>query len=207
MKEISCISMLATLLLLFTHCKGSKTSIPRETAMEKEASVLQLDCDFSGRIQIEDAAECRLLIVLPNGLIIQPSDQYEGDETLEDGDKVRVSYRVLEDMSPTCTKAIAKADITCLVKMKERQVKDCVNVRNPFDVEWMKNAVNDLDARKVTRYDLLEKKAYLFEGLGESVVYDCYGQELCRFDEAGRDDCMEVVSKLANEFVILVVNE
>jgi hypothetical protein len=207
MKEISCIAMLAALLLIFAHCKGSKTSIPKDVSDKKTESALRLECDFSATVMVDEGEGCGLLLVLPNGLILQPTGELEDGQSFEDGDRVRISYKVIEDMATSCSKAIAMADITCLKKIEGQSSGECANVRDPFDVEWMKQAVNTLDARKVTRYSYREKRAYMFSGIQETVIYDCFGQELCRYGEGGMEDCMDVISELSNEFVILVVNE
>ena len=199
--------MLAALLLLFTQCKGSKTTVPENTGADKVKSDVTLECDFNAVIKLDDDLNCKVVLVLPNGLIIQPSAELPGEASFEDGEKVRVSYKIIEDMATTCNMAVAMADITCLVKVNGSQKEDCANVRDPFDVEWMIKAVNVLDARKVSRYTYMERRAYMFSGLSETVIYDCYGQELCRFRAAEEKACMEVISKLSNEFVILVVNE
>jgi len=182
----------------------------REKADQPVEKVTQLKCDFNGIIMVSDDPHCGVLIQLTNKTVIQPIGFPDSlDFVFEDNQPVRFSYKILEDVSTDCKEAIGVAEITCLVKDRKLQTgksNECQDVIDVFKVKWMKDLLNSMDARKITKMDYREEKAYKFESPRATIYVDCYGNELCRIRAGENEQCAEVISQMSNEYVILVVD-
>lgn len=212
-KNIIC-TTIVIILCLSLGCNGSKKSQISQADMQRtaQAAVEQVDtlaCRHEGIIVVSEEKACGVLVKLPNALILQPLDFPEADFTFKDGQPIRLSYDIVEDMTTSCAQAFAAAHITCIsndLLLHGSESIECADVLDVFSVEWMKQAVNDMDARKITKAIFREQIVYFFEAPTANIIYDCYGKEICRMRPGQNDGCRDVRPYLENEHVLLVVN-
>jgi hypothetical protein len=193
-------------------CSPSK-EVNKEEKVEQAPTVIstteaQVPCDHSASVRFTKHKECGMLFTFPNGMMYEAKRIPDPESGINHGEKVRLSYRVIEDMSTDCELAKGVIEVTCL--MLESQISDrgyiCHDVNDPYDVLWIKSVMKDMDPTRVIKYDYREEKAYAFEKNGSVAYYDCRGTELYRGNQ-GEERAMIVLSQFSNAYVILVVNE
>ncbi|MDX1686069.1 MAG: hypothetical protein R3275_12600 [Saprospiraceae bacterium] len=201
-------------LCMFTSCGVQKTSESRSMQEKEETQVVQVDsflpCEHTAEIVLDLESEpCGLLLKMPNGILFKPQDLPNPDFAMATGQKVRVSFEILPDQVSNCEKAKDVVSITCLqetLNTDYTKSDTCVRTKDAFAINWMKTIINEIDARRVTRYDYREQLAYKFEGPDRVIFTDCYGNVLCRATTEIEDRCNPVQAEMSNGYVILVVN-
>ena len=200
------------LAVLICGCSAHKEAKNEDKKVVEPAvlstTVATIPCDHAASVRFTKYPECGMLFTLPNGTIYEAKRIPDPESGLAHGEKVRLSYNVIEDMSTDCQLAKGVIEVTCLILASEANEKGytCHDIIDPYRVNWMKAIMQELNPIKVIKYDYREEKAYAFETRENVAYYDCRGTELFRGerqDERG----MMVMSQFSNAYVILVVNE
>lgn len=202
-------TLLAFVLLI--SCGTSRDSEDTNKRMNEgpEPEVTELSCEHTVRWVRDTSEGCGILLIMPNGVVLEPVQPI----TMETGEAVdgvlRVSMEIVVDGVPKCPSAQNVVRVTCLAPGEDLtggKGYQCEEPRDIFMVAWMKQLMDRVEPHTVTKYDYRERIAYSFRSDTKEVIVDCYGVELCR-QKAGEEECMTVRSQLSNERVILVVNE
>ena len=148
-------------------------------------------CDVNGVVRnFEGLDGCGLLVELENGDKLNPVSVKE-DFQLQDGQRIKFSYRVHKGMMSICMSEKAMVDITCirLLAPGETETTDCADTNNPFAVPWMDRAFDRHNPTQIFKYRQNGTWAYLFYGIPDSFLYDCRGNLLCQTHGDEFDEC------------------
>ncbi len=150
-----------------------------------------LACDEFGIVKdFSDLDGCSLLIELENGNLLNPAKVPNGFQ-LAANQRIRFSYKKLEDMASICMAEKAIVEITCINEIKENTAEtSCVDTENPFAVGWMDKALDLHNPNQVIKYKHGNGWAYLFRGIPMSFLYNCDGTLICE-TRSNHDDCHE----------------
>ncbi|RMG79530.1 MAG: hypothetical protein D6714_16240 [Bacteroidetes bacterium] len=144
--------------------------------------------DYSGVLD-----GCRFLIELENGDRLNPVEVTVEGFQFRDGQKIRFGYEKLEDQMSVCMAESAFVRITCIHEMESSTTytgdHNCVDTRNPFEVEWMNKAIDHHNPNQVVKYPFEGEWAYLFKGIPDSYLYNCRGQFICETTGDVTDKC------------------
>jgi len=204
------------LLVIAFSCSSSKSGVnvspeKKDDMVEVETEVVSVPCDHTATILsfTQEDPNCAVLFELANGMMFQPILLPDPNFTFNHGDRVRISYDILDNYEKGCSKAMAMAQVTCLEKdySFDHGKGQCVNTIDVFSVPWMNDVLNKMNAGRVTKYDFEEKYAYGFKSQSGEVIFDCHGTEICRSRPQEGDQCFAIRNKLTNQQVVLVINE
>lgn len=209
-------AILPILAVLFFNCGGTRQTnqtIDQDGQIADQEVKIDsvLPCDHSGILTVNlDDENCGILLELPNGSYMQILELADQNFTFSSGDRVRVSFEVLNQIKSSCPKAMQAIRVTCMEEdwnISHQKSTECIKTIDAFSVEWMHKIIGQLDPQKITRYDFRNNQyAYLFEGSKGKILTDCFGGELCQERPGMKGNCEQIWPLLSNEYVILVVN-
>ena len=160
----------------------------------KEVAETQIECSTNGIVKDFSGLDgCGLLIIGTNGDKFLPINTDQLDFTLQNGQKIRFSYKKVKDMASICMMG-TMIDITCLSLIKKSQMrkKECFDIKEkPTKVAWMKKTIAKHQAEQVIKYTYrTDGWAYLFTGKN-IFLYDCQGTLIC--SEKAKEECLKFV--------------
>ncbi|MCR9288494.1 MAG: hypothetical protein NXI23_14040 [Bacteroidetes bacterium] len=175
-----------TFFLLLTFFLNCKRAIP-----PTDGSNL---CNTVGKIvDYTDLLDgCTFLIELENGERFNPIKMSVEGFEFKDGQKIKFGYIELEDMMSTCMAESAFVEITCIEDLNKSSNNDpnqCMDTKNPFEVEWMNKEIDRINPNQIIKYKYESGWAYLFKGLPDSYLYNCKGEFICDTSNGVNSDC------------------
>ncbi len=190
-------SPVLTLLILFLGCSGSK-------------QIANTECTTAATVKDFSKLDgCKFLFVLENGKKLFADNFKELGYTPKDGDRVRISYKILENYASICLAENNVVQITCL-EMDDstpEPEKECAVVTNPTKAQWIREMELEFRPSQIIRYELEDYYAYHFMSKRQSLLFNCYGEKLCDVEGPKLTDCTAWNSKLKNPVVIWIVND
>ena len=79
----------------------------------------------------------------------------------------------------------------------------CIETLDPYETEWMKKTLREVQAYQVIRYKYLaDGWAYYFKGQQKSTLKDCQGTLLCEAATKDQATCDAKADKLREEIII-----
>jgi len=196
--------LIMTTLLLLMSCGGNK-GVPNGNSTA---------CSTTGTVQDFTGLDgCKLLIVLENGDKLEPAVVKEG-VTLKNGQTIKFGFKEMTDMMSVCM-AGKIVEVTCVEVLSEgnpntRPTKggkpakiQCIETLDPYEKEWMKKTLRDVQAYQVIRYKYLaDGWAYYFKGQQRSIIKDCQGTILCEAVTKDLARCDAKANTLSEEMII-----
>jgi len=180
-------------MLLFSCKTEQKTSLGTPSS-----------CNTIGSVKDFSALDgCRFLIVLESGEKLNPVKSEVANFEWKDGQKVKFGYKNLKDMASICISENAAIEITCIEEIEGPLLKECFNISNPFEVDWMNKAIDRHNPNEIVKFHYLDRWGYLLKGEPKSFFYDCQGSLLCETSGEPADYCHKrYLNKLAKGEVI-----
>ncbi len=132
---------------------------------------------------------CGFLIVLENGDKLNPLKIEVANFVWKDRQKVKFGYKTLADMASNCMAENALVDITCIEEIEGPVPKECFNISNPFEVDWMNKIIDRHNPNEIVKFHYLDGWGYLLKGEPKSFFYDCQGNLLCETSGDPSDYC------------------
>lgn len=169
----------AIALLAFT-CNSNKNSVGPHNC--KTTAVVK---DFTG------LDGCGLLIVLDNGDKLLPAKMSNPNFKLQDGQKIRLNYTVLEDAMSICMAEKASIEITCIELVEGIPViPKCYDIDDPMTVKWMKKIIDANKPLSIQKFQFrTDGWAYLYFYDAKQVLYDCQGTLICEHEGRRLNQC------------------
>ncbi len=171
-------------LIFFFSCKTTKQT----TAVATEnCETLATVKDFTG------LDGCSLMIVLDNGDKFLPVKIKDETFTLREGQRIKLSYKELQDVASICMAEKASIEITCIELIAGKPVvAECHDTNQPFEVPWMQEVIRTFNPASIKKFKFRpDGWAYLFSTGQKQILYDCQGTLLCEHQGAGVNKCME----------------
>lgn len=171
------------LLTFFLNCKSGLQSGDPESACDTIGKV----ADYTGLLD-----GCTFLIELENGERFNPIKMSVEGFEFRDGQKIKFGYIELDEMMSNCMAESAFVEITCIQdmdKMGNIDPHQCVDTKNPFEVDWMNTVIDRHNPNQIIKYPFKEGWAYLFRGLPHSYLYNCTGEFLCDTSGGVKSSC------------------
>jgi len=167
----------------------------------------------SGEGELRDLSgldACRLMIFMDNGKKLQPINWPEGSSIPAVGSRLAIKYLILEDMVSICMAEDFNVDIVEYRVIKgpgKPAKKDCVDILDPYRVDWMVELVEGLEPYSITRYNYEDGWIYYLQCGTINYVYDCQGTYICEVPGRSYNDCAKMISELEGAKIIWVRNE
>ncbi len=157
----------------------------------KTKSVVPLGCTTIGTVKNFSSLDgCGFLIELGNGDLLNPV-KINGTFQIEDQQVISFSYVKLDDMMSICMREKASVEITCIQALGDTPAGSigCYNTNNPFEVEWMDQAIDLHNPNQILKYEVKKEWAYLFRSFPNSYLYNCKGKLICE-TKNDHDNCL-----------------
>lgn len=139
------------------------------------------------------------LLIESDGQKLLPLSLPENARPLQKGQHILFDYETVPDAMSICMAESAMVNVTCLTQASDYSGANCIEVKNPMDIDWMKRVVTDRRTNQIIRYKYHSKEwAYLFVG-SEKYLYDCQGVLLCE-----KKNCLSKVDDPRNGTIIWV---
>lgn len=154
---------------------------------EDECTTLGTVKDFTG------LDGCGMMILLENGDKLLPAKINNEKFTLQDGQRIKFNYKVIEDAMSICMAEKASIEVTCIELATSGTtpfIPECYDAEDPKTVPWMKDLMRDLKPVSIEKFTFRDDGwAYLFYTATEQTLYDCQGNFICKHQGLGVNQC------------------
>ena len=208
-------TFLLSAVLLFVNCSATKKATADTTAPSSIPMVVE-GCNAIATIQnFTNEPGCQYLFRLQDGTLLLPGELPETDVPFYKNAGVKIGYEVLDKDESIVSKAVCTSQdhivkITCIEEYVIPQDgvptshEDCVNIKNPYRFQWMRNAITQWNPTRINEYVYTLGFIYEVKHKDGSTLYDCLGNEMCTTKD--NVDCTSLLETLESPKVILVVN-
>lgn len=141
-------------------------------------------------LDMSDLDGCGMVLVTGDNKKLLPVNLGEYPITVSNGDKLSVSYTVLEDGMSICMAEDAMIKLTCLERIEVSPERlDCPKMKDPVDFSWSKKILGEIELRHIERFVTGDGDFYMFRSYGDCRLYKCTGQLICTGTCDKNDEC------------------
>lgn len=209
--------VLVGLLISFISMQCGTTKKPLSEINSKPGiSMVVEGCNAVATIRnFTHEADCQYLFRLQDGTLLLPGELPDTDVPFYENAGIKIGYEVLDKDESVIAKTICTSQdhivrITCIEEYViprdgvPSSHEDCISIKNPYQFEWMRNAITKWKPSRLNEYAYTLGFIYEVVHAEGSTLYDCLGNEMCT--TTGNQDCLSLLETLSSPKVILVVN-
>jgi hypothetical protein len=192
--------------LLLVSCGNRKNRTSNGTSENLDKGVLRGEGVLKDLTGLDG---CWLMIYMEDGKKLQPVNWPENATPPMAGSRILIEYVILEDMMSICMAEDHNIDIISfdvIGKSDKPGKKDCVDISDPYSIEWMAELADRLNPYSISRYNYEDGWLYYLQSGTTSYLYDCQGTYICEVPGRAFNDCASMISELEGAKVIWVRN-
>jgi len=191
------LSFICSILMVLVSVGPETCNRPPEDGVE--CSFLVCAKDYTG------TDGCGILLQLQDVTKLLATNLQQFAPTAGEGDTLRISYELAEDVVSICMAENKIVQLTCSELISKEQ--DCPDMVDPYRFAWSKRVMTELDPRQVESLIIGQQKGYRFVGAAQSSIYTCRGDLLCFYPNGDQEACKDILSKIRDPRIIYIVNE
>ncbi len=191
--------------VFFSVCKGTQQTGESDTTGIVNPGDRPPPCSERGVVRnYAGLSGCGWLIEMGNGdLYLASSWPDEATWEWYEGQIIRFSYSIMDDMASICMRERHVIRIHCLT---EEGPEACMDTNDPLAAEWMRDIMNEIAPEEVIKYQYEGNPVYFFHVTRccdyLSYLYSCEGVRLCVDGGPGGGNCGFFKERWSNPVVI-----